>query len=413
MAISLARMGSIPRDNTDYYGQAVKRDDESRAALSLAKKAAQDLRQGEIDLAKTALIQKELERTTREGEQGRGVRRDYIINREGALDLPVGVRSPEFSQDQRPSNAPFGPMGAPEQRNPMETRATIDLARINPDMADAFRTGNITERQGLEDRTRKMAEEDQKQIQTGADFAYKQKKDESDAQFEKRKQAEIERQNRVKNNIEWFNANTGRMNAGQNGKPIPVSANTQILENIQNAKKAQAALDLLSGKDVGVMKGSKDATGYLKGLMTGGDKREYVLNTFDPQGVDTRAAIADLGSMIIHDRSGAAVTVSEYPRLRPFIPRTGDSPETAKKKLARFVQVYNETIADQGQLYGPQAGYQESPLIRDYLNSQAPEGIRKPEGATVRDFASEEEANAANLPSGTEITVNGRPAVVE
>ena len=53
----------------------------------------------------------------------------------------------------------------------------------------------------------------------------------------------------------------------------------------------------------------------------------------DPGGVDARAMIANVGSLVLHDRSGAAVTVSEWPRLAPFIPRMGDNAATAKRKL--------------------------------------------------------------------------------
>ena len=39
---------------------------------------------------------------------------------------------------------------------------------------------------------------------------------------------------------------------------------------------------------------------------------------------------------MVHDRSGAAVTISEYPRLKPFIPSATDSPKQVKVKLAQL-----------------------------------------------------------------------------
>lgn len=60
----------------------------------------------------------------------------------------------------------------------------------------------------------------------------------------------------------------------------------------------------------------------------------------DPEGVDARALVADIGSQKLHDRSGAAVTVSEAPRLVPFVPNVNDKPETIKKKLQLFQQEY-------------------------------------------------------------------------
>ena len=60
----------------------------------------------------------------------------------------------------------------------------------------------------------------------------------------------------------------------------------------------------------------------------------------DPNGVKVRAMISDIGSMKIHDRSGAAVSASEFPRLRPFVPAVTDSPETVVEKLRLFQQEY-------------------------------------------------------------------------
>lgn len=56
----------------------------------------------------------------------------------------------------------------------------------------------------------------------------------------------------------------------------------------------------------------------------------------DPAGVAARAQLANVGSLIIHDRSGAAVTVSEYPRLAPFVPKVTDTPEAIRIKLGKL-----------------------------------------------------------------------------
>jgi hypothetical protein len=60
----------------------------------------------------------------------------------------------------------------------------------------------------------------------------------------------------------------------------------------------------------------------------------------DPNGVKVRAMISDIGSMKIHDRSGAAVSASEFPRLRPFVPAVTDAPDTVVEKLRLFKQEY-------------------------------------------------------------------------
>ena len=137
---------------------------------------------------------------------------------------------------------------------------------------------------------------------------------------------------------------------GPSLKAMPGSAAKGHLENLTNLRRAETALSLVNGEAVGNAKGDKNATGW-KGLMP-----NSILNRVDPKGVDARAAIADLGSLVIHERSGAAVTASEFPRLAPFIPTAYDDPETVKKKLALFVQNYRAIIDDTTDFY-EQSGY--------------------------------------------------------
>ena len=134
-------------------------------------------------------------------------------------------------------------------------------------------------------------------------------------------------------------------------KPLPEPAKRALLANIDNLRKARGALALSQGKNVGVLQGDPNATGF-KGFTP-----DFILQRADPTGVDTRAAIADLGSMIIHDRSGAAVTASEYPRLVPFIPRDRDDPPVVQKKLERFIQEYEAIQQDYADMYSEDQGY--------------------------------------------------------
>lgn len=85
-----------------------------------------------------------------------------------------------------------------------------------------------------------------------------------------------------------------------------------------------------------------DAFSFVKGAAVDifGKLGDAAVQRFDQGGVDARAAVADVGSQKIHDRSGAAVTASEFPRLMPFIPLMTDTPETIKKKLTRFQKEY-------------------------------------------------------------------------
>jgi hypothetical protein len=124
-------------------------------------------------------------------------------------------------------------------------------------------------------------------------------------------------------------------------KPLPASTASGLLTNQDNLRRAQRALALAKGETVDGLKGDANATG-MKGYLPNG-----LLNRADSGGVDTRAAIADLGSMVIHDRSGAAVSATEFPRLQPFIPSASDDAATVKKKLGLFVTNYEAIIADQ------------------------------------------------------------------
>ena len=145
-------------------------------------------------------------------------------------------------------------------------------------------------------------------------------------------------------------AAAAKATAGEEGKPLPISAASALMSNQQSLRRAQEAQALLNGKNVGKAVGDKEATGW-KGYAP-----DAMLQRMDPQGIDTRAAIADLGSLVIHDRSGAAVTALEFPRLQPFIPSPKDDPATARKKLNRFVMEYQNIVDEQTGFY-KESGY--------------------------------------------------------
>jgi len=65
-----------------------------------------------------------------------------------------------------------------------------------------------------------------------------------------------------------------------------------------------------------------------------------IMQRLDPTGVEARAMVADIAGQKIHDRSGAAVTVGEAQRLRPYVPNTTDTAEVVKKKLGLFKREY-------------------------------------------------------------------------
>jgi len=142
---------------------------------------------------------------------------------------------------------------------------------------------------------------------------------------------------------------------GANLKPIPPHVNTAIIKNDQSLNQIDKAIGLLSGALEG---GDKDATG-LKGYLP-----NQILNRAYPEGVKTRAVIADIGSLKLHDRSGAAVTASEFPRLAPFIPSEKDDPKTALVKLKQLRAVAAGEQEALQSTYSEDQGYKPSPVGR-------------------------------------------------
>lgn len=134
---------------------------------------------------------------------------------------------------------------------------------------------------------------------------------------------------------------------GQPIKPVPAAISKAFLANKQQVTKLDRAI-----ASVGA---NPDAVGFKAYLP---DKMlNMVQKPGYASGVGARADIADIGSLVIHDRSGAAVTVSEYPRLKPFIPQTTDDQATVLKKLTRMKEVLEEESQGMADFYTPEQGY--------------------------------------------------------
>lgn len=130
---------------------------------------------------------------------------------------------------------------------------------------------------------------------------------------------------RAKENIQIAKDREARLASGSELKPVPVHAQKAITG-------AASTLGQLN-KAIAELEANPNAVGW-KGLTP-----DFALNRLDPEGTVARASLADIGSLKIHERSGAAVTASETPRLRPFIPSISDDYETALTKLKRMRDV--------------------------------------------------------------------------
>jgi hypothetical protein len=144
-------------------------------------------------------------------------------------------------------------------------------------------------------------------------------------------------------------ANPGRykpLGAEEKLKNIPETINKALTGNASSISQIDKAIDA--------------ATKNPNAIGLKGNLPQAILNRTDPQGVETRALITDIGSAIVHDRSGAAVAASERPGLVPFIPQATDDAETAIKKLKQLkakVQADQSGILD---FYSQEQGYKPS-----------------------------------------------------
>ena len=176
----------------------------------------------------------------------------------------------------------------------------------------------------------------------------------------------------------------------------PATMATAMLNNAASLRSARNALDLVNQRP--------QSFGLSAGLQ---NMAPGLLERTDPEGTAARAAVANLGSLVIHDRSGAAVTAAEFPRLRPFIPQVGDPPEVVKTKLAAFAREYEDLLKDQYSAFGPSSGYRALAPIEEILR---PAGGRSGAAPGNGDMPLvQNPADAQRLPPGTRFrTPDGR-----
>jgi hypothetical protein len=143
----------------------------------------------------------------------------------------------------------------------------------------------------------------------------------------------------------------------------PLKAIEDISGNMNNINLIDKAINAIGT--------NPEATGYIKG-----NTHPDILNRVDPNGISTRAMLADLSSMVVHDRSGAAVTVSEYPRLKPFLPMAPDNADTVRRKLITLKQkveeennLYKQTLSQYNYNSVEQPQQQQNPIVNKLKNA--------------------------------------------
>jgi len=157
-------------------------------------------------------------------------------------------------------------------------------------------------------------------------------------------------------------------------RPIPAAINTAITQNQIVLNKIDRAEKLLEQ--------TPEATGILKSITP-----DTLLNRIDKSGTSARALLAELSATKVHDLSGAAVSASEFARLKPFLPQPSDNADTIRTKLAGMKTELNDIINATSQIYSEEQGYKPMPNLAskppEALASDAPPITALKEGQTT------------------------------
>ena len=202
--------------------------------------------------------------------------------------------------------------------------STLATLPDDPNLLRQHIEGQVNALQSAKDQMNYMRPDANAQLSANTQqqgLAFNRKKFEQELQFDRDK----EDFNQV-NEIAKYRLDDWKAKNPQSTQNVPAQITKSYAENNTSLKKINNALALVQSHP--------DSFG-LKNML--GDT---INQRLDPEGVDARALVADIGSLKIHDRSGAAVSASESPRLKPFIPNENDLPETIIKKLNNFKKEY-------------------------------------------------------------------------
>lgn len=184
----------------------------------------------------------------------------------------------------------------------------------------------------------------------------------------------------------------------QQPKEIPGKVVEGMNENLAGIRKIDAALTELARVPDSVGGPGSIAASIIPGVGN-------IQNRIDTQGTALRALIADIGSLKIHDRSGAAVTAAEFPRLKPFIPTISDDPETVKTKLLNFRKEYEAVLRDTASHYST-GNYRPYEPAQEYATGSAPPPPEAP-AADAPPASALKDGHVTNFANGQSWTLQG------
>lgn len=140
--------------------------------------------------------------------------------------------------------------------------------------------------------------------------------------------------------------------SNRNLRPIPAAASTGIIANRTSLSQIDRAIATVQ-KNIDDVKAGLDEPAFGPWNYMGDAVRQRTNRT----GVGARAQVADIGSLKIHDRSGAAVTAAEQPRLQPFIPIATDDADVILSKLQNLKANLEGQVEETESFYSPESGY--------------------------------------------------------
>jgi len=139
-------------------------------------------------------------------------------------------------------------------------------------------------------------------------------------------------------------APSGQDTKTQQAQAVPATAQKWILDNHSTLREIDRAIKLVEARP--------QSFGWSNAYTP-----DAVLQRTDKGGNAARAAVGKIGGKIIHDISGAAVTMSEAPRFQPYVPTASDTPEQILTKLRQMRELAAADQSDLTQAYGPENGY--------------------------------------------------------
>jgi hypothetical protein len=89
---------------------------------------------------------------------------------------------------------------------------------------------------------------------------------------------------------------------------------------------------------------------------------DEAIDRADPKGVAARSALSNISSLVIHERSGSAVSASEMQRLG-FIPAKTNTYDAAKTKLEAMLKYAKAQQQGLTETYAEDQGYKPNPII--------------------------------------------------